>query len=297
MMEKVEASLGAKGSLIHVMDREADSYRLLSKVVANGWRIVVRMTSDRILSKADGLKVSDVIQGGDVVLTREVPLARRPVPTGGEHKRRHPPREARVATLSVSAHRVVLPRTEWAGSDCLPSIDVNVVRVWEAAPPPDAPAVEWRLLTTEPIGTAEDIARVVDAYRARWVIEEYFKALKTGCALERRQLENRRAIVNALAVFAPIAWQLLVLRALSREAPDAPAKTTLTPLRLELLQKHPRLKLQPGATVRDAMLAVAQLGGHIRNNGEPGWIVLGRGFEKLLLLEEGARLVTGCDQS
>ena len=168
MTEKVEASLGAKGSLIHVMDREADSYRLLSKVVANGWRIVVRMTSDRILSKADGLKVSDVIQGGDVVLTREVPLAGRPVPTGSEHKRRHPPREARIATLSVSAHRVVLPRTEWAGSDCLPSIDVNVVRVWEAAPPPDAPAVEWRLLTTEPIGTAEDIARVVDAYRARW---------------------------------------------------------------------------------------------------------------------------------
>jgi hypothetical protein len=34
-----------------------------------------------------------------------------------------------------------------------------------------------------------------------------------------------------------------------------------------------------------------QLGGHIKNNGEPGWIVLGRGFQKLLDLEEGALAV------
>ena len=40
-------------------------------------------------------------------------------------------------------------------------------------------------------------------------------------------------------------------------------------------------------TVRDAMLAVARLGGHIKNNGEPGWAVLGRGFQKLLAREEG----------
>ena len=36
------------------------------------------------------------------------------------------------------------------------------------------------------------------------------------------------------------------------------------------------------------MLAIARLGGHIKNNGEPGWIVLGRGFQDLLLLEIGA---------
>jgi hypothetical protein len=45
------------------------------------------------------------------------------------------------------------------------------------------------------------------------------------------------------------------------------------------------------------MLAVAALGGHLKNNGEPGWIVLGRGMEDLLLLEHGAAIALGCDQS
>jgi hypothetical protein len=37
------------------------------------------------------------------------------------------------------------------------------------------------------------------------------------------------------------------------------------------------------------MLAVASLGGHLKSNGDPGWIVLGRGLHDLLLLELGWR--------
>jgi hypothetical protein len=49
-------------------------------------------------------------------------------------------------------------------------------------------------------------------------MEEFFKALKTGSAIETRQLESKRSMLNALAVFAPIAWQLLTLRSLARSA-------------------------------------------------------------------------------
>ena len=55
------------------------------------------------------------------------------------------------------------------------------MHVFELGPPAGAPAVEWLLLTTLPVDTPEALAFVVDSYRARWVIEEYFKALKTGC--------------------------------------------------------------------------------------------------------------------
>jgi hypothetical protein len=41
--------------------------------------------------------------------------------------------------------------------------------------------------------------------------------------------------------------------------------------------------------IRDAMLAVAGLGGHLLSNGDPGWLVLGRGMHDLLLLELGWR--------
>jgi len=40
------------------------------------------------------------------------------------------------------------------------------------------------------------------------------------------------------------------------------------------------------ATVDDALLAVAALGGHLKNNGPPGWLVLRRGFEKLHTAEQ-----------
>jgi DDE family transposase len=72
-------------------------------------------------------------------------------------------------------------------------LTLNVVRVWEPKPPRGAPAVCWMLYTSEPIDTAEQLLTIVDQYRSRWVIEEFFKALKTGCAFEKRQLESYRA--------------------------------------------------------------------------------------------------------
>jgi hypothetical protein len=171
------------------------------------------------------------------------------------------------------------------------------VRVHEKHPGRGVDPVEWRLVTSEPIETVEDVAGIVDGYRARWLIEEYFRALKQGCAYEKRQLESKHALLNALAVFAPIAWQLLALRQLSRDQADLPAGAVLSPMKLTVLQRHPDVRLRPNATIRDAMLAIAALGGHIKNNGDPGWQVLGRGFEDLLLLERGAALALGCDQS
>jgi hypothetical protein len=109
--------------------------------------------------------------------------------------------------------------------------------------------------------------------------------------------ELQHALV-ALGIFAPIAWGLLRLRALSRTAPDAPATRALTPTQIEVLRRHPKSKMPAAARARDALLAVARLGGHLRSNGDPGWIVLGRGYQQLLMLELGFRMGRErCDQS
>ena len=134
----------------------------------------------------------------------------------------------------------------------------------------------------------EQIVAVIDAYRARWVIEEFFKALKTGCALEKRQLESYRALSNALAMFIPVAWRLLVARSLARTAPDAPASVFLSSVQLQLLKHKLQLNALP-LTLQQATYAVARLGGHLRRNGPPGWQTLARGFEALLLMQAGWR--------
>lgn len=179
------------------------------------------------------------------------------------------------------------------------SVELNVVRVWETKPKQNEPPVEWLLLTTEAIDTADDLEVIVDCYRSRWLIEEFFKALKQGCSLEKRQLESYQALSNALAVFLPIAWRLLLMRSLGRAAPGQPARTILSELQLELIKLKFRLPAIP-ETLEDALYAVARLGGHLRNNGLPGWQTLGRGYFKLLDFEVGfhlAQTIARCDQS
>ena len=133
---------------------------------------------------------------------------------------------------------------------------------------------------------------------AGWVIEEFFKAPKTGCSFERGQLESMHTLQNALALFIPIAWSLLRLRTLARDYPELPASAVLEPVEITVLQ---RMKLVPSRstlTAREALLAVAQLGGPLKPNGEPGWLVLGRGHQELIAMAAGFRLATpNWDQS
>jgi hypothetical protein len=133
-----------------------------------------------------------------------VSLSYRPVIPGPKGKR-HPAREARIARLTFAATRVNLPRTSVAKGAGAATLSINVVHVLEPEPPAGEVAVEWFLLTSLPIATPEQIAYVVDCYGARWIIEEYFKALKTGCQYERRQLTTSNRLLNALAVLAPVA--------------------------------------------------------------------------------------------
>jgi hypothetical protein len=306
-VEKAEQNIGKLQALVHVMDREAESYETFTRLIDAGYRFVIRTYHNRA-TLPEGVehvtkravarlpKIADVLQRAPVLLSFEVPVsARKRVVHANKPK---PAREARMASVECVACTVEIVRPTWARIDGPRSLRVNVVRVREANPPAGCDPIDWQLTTTEPVETARQVEQVIEAYRARWVIEEYFRALKQGCAYEKRQLENVGAILNALAVFVPIAWQLLALRSAARVDADRPASRVLDHLKLELLRRHPKLNLGARPTARAAMLAIAQLGGHISNNGEPGWIVLGRGYERLLTLEEGALLALGrCDQS
>ena len=160
--------------------------------------------------------------------------------------------------------------------------------------------IEWILLTTLPVDTVSQVELVIDCYRRRWLIEEFFKVIKTGCAYESRQLESKHALLNALALFIPIAWRWLTLRYLAREAPDTEGTAVLSERQIRILLARGRLPLTKKPSIRERLLAVAGEGGHIKNNGDPGWQVLARGYEKLLYIELGFALAEAqkrCDQS
>jgi hypothetical protein len=292
LVDAVEARIAGTHPVIHVMDREADAFWLLDALITDRRSFIIRSNHDRVLVKPTEEKLRDAARRARHVLVREVPLSHRKTFPGPKGKR-HPPREARIAKLSFAASTIELPRTPDARSASSPTLRLNIVHVVEPKAPPDEQPVEWFLLTTLPIKTRAQIAYVVDTYRARWTIEEYFKALKTGCQFEKRQLESSHSLLNALGVLAPIAWRLLLLRHLARHEPTRPATDALPREQVEILRAVSKRPLPKNPSVRDALLAVAALGGHIKNNGEPGWLVLGRGYHDLVLLELGWRAGRG----
>ena len=274
--------------VIHVADREADTNENLSWALDGGDRrgFVIRANSER--RTAEGERVSDVLDRAEILCTRTVvpnPRSHQGVP---KRSRTFPERSRRKATLSFRAASVIVQTKDKT------KLGLNVVEVIEQDPPAGEEPIRWVLLTNEPIDTTEAVLRVVDIYRSRWLIEEFFKAIKTGCGYSKRQLESAHTLLNALAVTLPVAWQLLALRHLARSAVQLAASTVFTFLQLRLLKaRYPKLAWSEEPTVEEASKAVAALGGHHRTNGLPGWQVLGRGLRRLLEMEEGARLLLG----
>lgn len=293
---EVSETIGTVADVIHIMDREADIYWLMAGLKEEGQRFVIRSHKDRNILDDDAARTKDSLNNAMFVMEREVALSSRHNHFTGVHARMHPDRDARVARLGVFVREITLQRSR-KDEDQPESLTLNLVLVRELEPADAASAVEWVLLTTEPIKTKRQVEKIVDAYRSRWVIEEYFKALKTGCAYEKRQLESRHALMNALAVFAPCAWRLLQLRTISRQDEDRAASDVLSATQLQILQALKRTRLLKNSTVKDAMYAIAKLGGHLQRNGPPGWLTLGRGFDKLLTLELGWLARENCDQS
>jgi len=275
---------------IHVMDREADIFDLVAHASEARMRFVVRAAQDRVvLSEADELgHLFEVVRRAPSMTTRIIELSERPAGINPKQHKRHPQRRARSARVAIAGARVALRRPK-ATNTATDHVLINVVRVWELDPPAGEPGVEWILLTTEPIDTSEQLDQVVDWYRARWTIEEFFKALKTGCAIEKRQLESYESLTAIVAIFAPIAWRRLLLRSLSRACPTAPASAVTNDIQRRVLAARvPGLDAN-NMNVEQALFAIARLGGHLKRNGPPGWLTIARGYEDLLLMEVGWR--------
>jgi len=175
------------------------------------------------------------------------------------------------------------------GDDPLP---MYVVYVSEVSPPPRGEKpIDWMLLTNEPVHDQEDAWRVVGWYERRWVIEEYHKAMKTGCRIEDLQFTAVERLQPAIALLSAVALTLLNLRDASRR-PDAStrrATALFASAYIEILSIWRYRKLRSDLTVHDFFFALARLGGHQNRKGDhrPGWLVLWRGWTKLQHMLDG----------
>lgn len=284
IIEAARRLAGAGVDSIHVADRECDDFAGLASLCEAKCRFVVRGDARRRLTGEESDSVIEKVKHAPVRARRTVVLGRRDKPIA-----RYEVRAEREAELVIRGTSVQLRRPPYAQTS-VQTLRLNVVQVDEVGAPEDAEPVSWTLYTTEPVDTPDDVLAVVDHYRSRWRIEELFKALKTGCAYEARQLTSIENLLRVLAVSLPIAWSLLAMRVLANQEKPVAARTLIDQSRLLIIAAlakaiaYRRLP-EEAPTIRDAMLAVAAIGGHVRGNGDPGWQVLGRGWTKILEAE------------
>jgi hypothetical protein len=298
LVENCEEGLAAdKIGPLHVMDREADIYDLLSKLVEHGCRFVVRASHNR-RTQAGGHLFDELDEVGSDAPAhlRTVTISARQ--SGGSREKSHPSRASRKTVLRISARKVTLTRSKDMASSLPDTLAVNLIVVNEVDCPEGETPISWRLLTTEPVENEHHLAACVDAYKSRWLIEEFFKVLKTGCNYERKQLESTDTLLPMLGLYIPIACHLLAFRTLARsDEAELPATTLMTEGELEALRAADQGTLPSEPTIKDAVAAIARLGGHIKNNGAPGWLVLWRGYQDFLVFERGWRAARRrCDQ-
>ena len=58
----------------------------------------------------------------------------------------------------------------------------------------------WVLITSLPIDTPEQIARIARIYELRWRIEVFFRLLKSGYGIEKTRLDNAEKIARYLVI-------------------------------------------------------------------------------------------------
>jgi len=276
--------------LIHVFDRGADDFEVFCHLIDNQGDWVVRAKSrHRKIRTPSG---------------EEMPLEAylETLPLAGTYElklRARPKQPARTAKLEVyfGALSMPVPRhcSAYVKKHNPAPIAMNVVWVREVDPLPGVEPIDWVLYTSLPVETFDAAWTIITYYECRWLIEEYHKALKTGCRVQRRLLHTAERLEPMVGLMSVVAVRLLQLKTIAREEPDRPARTVVPVLWLQMLKAaRKNLHRVHDLTVYQFYRELAKLGGFLgrRSDGEPGWITIWRGWEKLNTLVQGATLAS-----
>lgn len=284
--------LAQAASITGLCDREGDMYELFAQRPANV-HLIVRACQNRRIEQAaptDAKLLFDHIdrqpEQGRVKV--QVPAA--------------PGRQARTAELVVRFAPAVLRRPLNGADPTLPeTVAVTLVEVREAALPADgSKPIHWRLLTTHAVASPAQAQRVVELYRLRWVIEEFFSTLKKASFdIEAADISEPPAMINLVAaatVAAVTIKQLIQARDGTTDqrltdAFDPHDQPILEAVSTKLEGKTERQRNpHPKGSLAFAAWVIARLGGWTGYYGKPGPKVMRIGLTEFRAIKYGTTL-------
>lgn len=270
---------------IHVCDRGADDFEVMCKALHNNCGFVIRASRlQRKVLTPDGrpLKLAERMDELPACGTREI------------HVPAHAKRPSRTAVVELRYGEVFIPRpsvlTPWlkqhAPQEPLP---LQVVELREMTPPKGEQPIRWVLYSTESATSSAEANQIIEHYEKRPTIEDYHKCFKTGCRVECRQYQEAASLERVAALLSVCAVRLLQLKTAARETPNLPARKVVPEEWITTLQRVRKRPANLNVTVHEFVRELAGLGGHLlrKCDGEPGWITVWRGHEKLQQILRG----------
>lgn len=254
--------------LVYVADREGDLRELMDAAQRRGtpadW--LVRAKHNRNTLAGD--KLWDRVDQSELVGEVEFMLPAAP------------DRPARLVRQTLYHQAVTLPARKGA-----PELTVTAILAREENPPCGEKALEWRLLTNRVAETLEAIVELIEWYRRRWLVEVFFRILKSGCRVEALQLGTLERLERALVIYLIIAWRILHLVTWGRECPDLPCEVVFDPEEWQaawiVAYRRPPPDTPP--KLSDMVRLIAGFGGFLgrKHDGHPGPKAIWEGMQKV----------------
>lgn len=283
-LSAAEAKVSEHVQLVQVADREADIFELFAQPRQANSELLIRIKTNRKVKHELG-RLFPTMNQAPVLGELSVEIDRTSQ------------RPARTARVKVRAMMLTLAVPDYLGKQKLhlKPIELNALWVEETSTSADGgKPISWKLLTSLSIDSFEKAAQAVRWYNYRWLIERFHYTLKSGCKVEKLQLQHRDRLLKALATYSIVAWRLMSMTYLARLTPEASCEVILQPAEWQLLRRKfvPKSRSQKPPSLQQAMLWIAQLGGFLarKGDGNPGVKTLWRGYTKLHNLLEGAQL-------
>ncbi len=226
--------------LIDVCDREADFFELFDEQRQNRRvELLVRAKYNRNITE-EPFKLFAAVRQASVQSRVRVSIPKHSARAKRSKQQACAGRPGRLADLAVRAKRIQLRPARYH-ADKAP-LDVWVVHAVEEHPPQNTQAVEWFLLTTLAITSAQEAEQCLRWYCLRWRIEDWHRVLKSGCCIEDLAHETAERLRRAIGINLVIAWRIMLMTLLGRETPDLPAGVLFSDIELRTLLAYAKKK-------------------------------------------------------
>ena len=295
--------LSTKTQIITVCDRECDFYDFFKTADKNGSAVVVRASQNRTVNRGSRYAEKDVAKLWEYIISQPTTGAYT-INISSRQKTRHcKGRKPRAAQMDVKfgSFKMNPPRNNPKHKkEALPDIHMYAIHALERNPPEGEEAVEWMLLTNQPVTTFTEACERVRWYSLRWRIEMYFKVLKSGFRVETCRLGTSDRLICYLTVMSIVAWRLFMITLIARTNPSLPCSVLLSELEWTVLMaKSSRNGALPSTqpSIAEVLISIGKLGGYLarKTDGPPGTLVLWRGWKRLMDIAEGWSMALRCD--